>query len=72
MNSIKLIAAPTGTDWKKIQLKKPAIPFVPSVSCSSYGYTNTYRYNIYKDHITLMEHRIHDHMRLEMYWGPGP
>ncbi|KAG8745516.1 ubiquitin-like modifier hub1 [Ceratobasidium sp. 414] len=47
----KLIAAQTGTDSSKIQLKKWRV----------------FLYTIYKDHITLSDYEINDGMSLEMY-----
>jgi ubiquitin-like protein 5 len=60
----KLIAAQTGTDSSKIQLKKwfGFIAFVETVSLLMNG-----RYTIYKDHITLSDYEINDGMSLEMY-----
>ncbi len=61
----KLIAAQTGTDWRKIQLKKWCVhahlPLSPIVLKMKK------RYTIYKDHITLSDYEIHDGMSLEMY-----
>lgn len=66
----KLIAAQTGTDWTKIQLKKWCAPLISLVGslidlCASTPFH--YRYTIYKDHITLADYEIHDGMSLEMY-----
>ena len=64
----KLIAAQTGTDWRKIQLKKWFdVEFSVSVchkSCSNRIFS---RYTTFKDHITLADYEIHDGMSLEMY-----
>lgn len=63
----KLIAAQTGTDHTKIQLKKWCVgahsPFAPSHRIRSL----LRRYTIYKDHITLSDYEIHHGMSLEMY-----
>jgi len=59
----KLIAAQTGTDSSKIQLKKW---YVLSTLLDSIISSNA-RYTIYKDHITLADYEIHDGMSLEMY-----
>jgi ubiquitin-like protein 5 len=61
----KLIAAQTGTDWRKIQLKKWYD--VNSVSVAVRGLIRMSRYNSFKDHITLADYEIHDGMSLEMY-----
>ena len=69
----KLIAAQTGTDASKIQLKKWCVPFygLPYLHSLLLGIsTNSTlprRYTIYKDHITLADYEIHDGMSLEMY-----
>lgn len=61
----KLIAAQTGTDYTKIVLKKWCVIADSSVGgCTDIG---SYRYTIYKDHITLSDYEIHDGMSLEMY-----
>ena len=61
----KLIAAQTGTDWKKIQLKKWCATLL--YQSLLYGLHVSPRYTIYKDHITLSDYEIHDGMSLEMY-----
>lgn len=62
----KLIAAQTGTDHTKIQLKKWFVCLIlyPFRLCSAFFFS---RYTIYKDHITLADYEIHDGMSLEMY-----
>ncbi|CAE7162671.1 unnamed protein product [Rhizoctonia solani] len=59
----KLIAAQTGTDWQKIQLKKWQV--ITRLSRNRADPDD--RYTIYKDHITLDDYEIHDGMSLEMY-----
>lgn len=65
----KLIAAQTGTDYRKIQLKKWCVndlftrPPRADAGCN----VPNLRYTIYKDHITLADYEIHDGMSLEMY-----
>ena len=70
----KLIAAQTGTDWRKIQLKKWYV--VNSCGCLSWvvlTVNRMSRYTTFKDHITLDDYEIHDGMSLEMYQvGPAP
>ena len=64
----KLIAAQTGTDWRKIQLKKWYV--VNSCGCLSWvvlTVNRMSRYTTFKDHITLDDYEIHDGMSLEMY-----
>ena len=79
----KLIAAQTGTDSSKIQLKKWCVFLklesslcswhVPLALCTfgsiegTVGSDTPHRYTIYKDHITLADYEIHDGMSLEMY-----
>jgi ubiquitin-like protein 5 len=63
----KLIAAQTGTDWRKIQLKKWYDMDSVLVSAAVMLNFRVSRYNIYKDHITLADYEIHDGMSLEMY-----
>jgi ubiquitin-like protein 5 len=63
----KLIAAQTGTDWRKIQLKKWYGMDSMLVYATGHTYIRASRYNIYKDHITLADYEIHDGMSLEMY-----
>ena len=65
----KLIAAQTGTDWRKIQLKK----WYDSDSVLRLAlFVRTDweppcpRYTTFKDHITLSDYEIHDGMSLEM------
>jgi ubiquitin-like protein 5 len=65
----KLIAAQTGTDWTKIQLKKwydvnSVVGVCPRVVLIV---NRMSRYNSFKDHITLADYEIHDGMSLEMY-----
>ena len=66
----RLIAAQTGTDHTKIQLKKWCVLCISTRllkrSLTSPGYLLG-RYTIYKDHITLSDYEIHDGMSLEMY-----
>ena len=62
----KLIAAQTGTDARKIQLKKWCAPEL-SLRVVSLTGVCVRRYTIYKDHITLADYEIHDGMSLEMY-----
>ena len=61
----KLIAAQTGTDWRKIQLKKWYD--VKLSVCHGLCLHRMSRYNSFKDHITLADYEIHDGMSLEMY-----
>ena len=73
----KLIAAQTGTDHTKIQLKKwcarvsSAYPLLhPQLLASQLTFRSPpvlSRYTTYKDHITLADYEIHDGMSLEMY-----
>jgi ubiquitin-like protein 5 len=63
----KLIAAQTGTDWRKIQLKKWYDLNSVSVSVTAVVLNRMSRYNTFKDHITLADYEIHDGMSLEMY-----
>ena len=60
----KLIAAQTGTDYRKIQLKKWCVASRLRHAVVLLMYD---RYTIYKDHITLGDYEIHDGMSLEMY-----
>ena len=62
----KLIAAQTGTDHTKIQLKKWYVISVPAYR-GSHSCSSAFRYTIYKDHISLGDYEIHDGMSLEMY-----
>ena len=69
----KLIAAQTGTDSSKIQLKKWWVIFGSSSNNTVDWFYDDLcaviaRYTIYKDHITLADYEIHDGMSLEMYW----
>lgn len=61
----KLIAAQTGTDASKIQLKKWYIRPLQLIECRLSVVDD--RYTIYKDHITLADYEINDGMSLEMY-----
>ena len=63
----KLIAAQTGTDWRKIQLKKWYDMDSVLMSATSRTEIRMSRYNVFKDHITLADYEIHDGMSLEMY-----
>lgn len=62
----KLIAAQTGTDPSKIQLKKWYATTV-ALEIEYHSDTLLLRYTIYKDHITLSDYEINDGMSLEMY-----
>ena len=63
----KLIAAQTGTDHRKIQLKKWYATNSVFVTGSRLIGTAYPRYTSFKDHITLADYEIHDGMSLEMY-----
>lgn len=64
----KLIAAQTGTDASKIQLKKWYGSIFWWLCITKQQLNNlSVRYTIYKDHITLADYEIHDGMSLEMY-----
>ena len=63
----KLIAAQTGTDASKIQLKKWCVTSTQGAYTFIRSYMYPSRYTIYKDHITLGDYEIHDGMSLEMY-----
>jgi ubiquitin-like protein 5 len=63
----KLIAAQTGTDASKIQLKKWFVIISWRFVIELVPDSTAYRYTIYKDHITLADYEIHDGMSLEMY-----
>lgn len=63
----KLIAAQTGTDSRKIQLKKWCETIRLCLLYRTRFNAMACRYTIYKDHITLADYEIHDGMSLEMY-----
>lgn len=65
----RLIAAQTGTDHTKIQLKKWCVLLPNLAQCRDLTFSVCFlsRYTIYKDHITLADYEIHDGMSLEMY-----
>jgi len=65
----KLIAAQTGTDWRKITLKKWYDLMWNSVLsvCQAWCLNRMSRYTAYKDHITLADYEIHDGMSLELH-----
>jgi ubiquitin-like protein 5 len=65
----KLIAAQTGTNPSKIQLKKwyETDPVSVASTRRIVLITARSRYTTFKDHITLADYEIHDGMSLEMY-----